>query len=312
MDETIFRKVGLYLFRFRIVSDLVKVFMRREKPLRYNWLETKVRFMLISVVPRSMFEGKDVQKIVRKTAGKRSLFGKKFVEESIHQNVVWMPYHKILFDYTYAKSGSNAGHGEAGRGGTALNATFCGCVKSERELFVLFRPNYLRYEVVNYAPGLEEVVAPTFYTDFNVLLGGFLKKRYEIGDELAELRSELRKKRMRIRTFSRIMPVAWDLKKEKTLSEKVAKLSAVRHTLDMCLNVNTEIDAIKVTGSNVFYFPTLVITLKSREDEPQRFLIVNIADTDVKSEHLSYDKALTELCNENSECQEIVARSIMS
>jgi len=307
VDETIFRRVGLYLFRFRISSNLVNVFMRREKPLRYNWLEMEVRFMLLSVVPRSRFEGKDVQKIVRKTMGKRGLFGKKPAKEHVNQNVVWMPYHKILFDYTYSKRGSVTGHGE-----TALNATFCGCVESQRELFVLFRPNYLRHEVVNYSPGPEEVVAPTSYTNFNVLLGGFLKRRYEIGDELAELRSELRKKRMRIRSYSRIIPVAWDLKKEKTLSERVAKLSAVRHTLDMCLNVNAEIDAIKVTGSNVFYFPTLVITLKSRGDEPQRFLIVNIVDTDVKSEHLGYDKALSELCNENGECQKIVARSIMS
>jgi hypothetical protein len=193
---------------------------------------------MLSVVPPSKFEGEDVQKFMRKMIEKRGFFRKKPLEDIIRENMVWMPYHRIQFNYSRSERGLIQRYGETGRGETALNAMFCGSVKSEREVFMLFRPNYLKYKVMRHSPQSEEVVGPTFYTDFDGVLGGFLKRLNEVKDELHELRSELHKSRVRIRRYSWIVPVMWDLKKERTLSEKVAKLSAIKNTLSMCLNVN--------------------------------------------------------------------------
>lgn len=138
--------------------------------------------------------------------------------------MVWMPYHRIQFNYRRSERGLIQRYGERGRGETALNAMFCGSIKSERELFMLFRLNYLKYKVIEHFPQSGKIVGPAVYTDFEGVLGGFLKRLNEVKDELSELRSELWKSRVHIKRYSWILPVMWDLKKERTLSEKVAKL----------------------------------------------------------------------------------------
>ncbi len=264
------------------------------------------------MVPPSKFEGKDIQKIVRKMMGKRGLFRKEPLEDIKCEDMVWMPYHRIQFSYTHSEKGSIRRFGETRRGETVLNAMFCGCVKSEEELFMLFRPNYLKYKVMRHSPQPEEVVGPTFHPDFDGLLGGFLKRLNEVKDELNEVTSELRKSRVRTSRYSRIMPVMWDLKKERTLSEKVAKLSATKYTLSMCLNVNEIISSIKVTDSNIFYYPILIVTLKDKENVTERYLMVNLVKSKSTSDQLSFDSRLTELCAKNSRCKEIITKSLTS
>ena len=108
-----------------------------------------------------------------------------------------------------------------------------------------------------------------------------------------------------------ILPVIGELKeKEKRLSEKVARLNATKIILNACLNVNEDVRSIKVTDHNVFYYPTLVVTLKHKENETRRYLIINLVKGRLIRKHLSCDKGLIELCNENSVCKEIIARSI--
>lgn len=94
------------------------------------------------------------------------------------------------------------------------------------------------------------------------------------------------------------------------LSEKVAKLSATKNTLSMCLSVNEDISSIEVTGSNIFYYPTLVVALKNKENGAERYLIVNLVESEFTGKHLSCDKGLTELCNRNSLCKEVIAKLI--
>ncbi|NIR87040.1 hypothetical protein GWO13_05485 [Candidatus Bathyarchaeota archaeon] len=238
---------------------------------------------------------------------KRGFLRKKLLEGVIGENMIWMPYHRIRFSYTRSKRDLIQRYGETGRGETALNAMFCGCVENERELFVLFRPNYLKYEIMKHSPESEEIVGPTFRIDFDGVFGSFLKRLNEVEEKLNDLRSELRKNRVRISRYSHIIPAVWDLKKEKTLSGKVAKLSATKTLLSMCLNVDESMDSIEVAGSDIFYYPILVVALKNKGNGTERFLIVNLVEGGLRGKHLSCDKGLTELCDKNSGCKEIVA-----
>ena len=108
------------------------------------------------------------------------------------------------------------------------------------------------------------------------------------------------------------MPVMWDLKKERTLSEKVAKLGATKITLSMCLNVDEGIGSIEVVGSDIFYYPVLVVTLKSKEDGAERYVVVNLVGSGLTGKRLSCDRGLMELCAKNGGCREIIAGSITS
>jgi len=243
---------------------------------------------------------------------KRGFLRKKHLDDIVRESMVWMPYHRIQFDCTRSEGDLVQKYGEKGRGETALNAMFCGCVKSERELFMLFRPNYLKHKVTKHSLQSEEIVGPTFNTDFDGVLGGFLKRLNEVKDELNEVTSELRKSRVRTSRFRMIVPVMWDLKKERTLSEKVAKLRATKIILSMCLNVDEDINSIEVTGSNIFYYPISVVTLKNKEDGTERYLIVNLVESGLTVKRLSCDKGLTELCDKNGGCKKIIAKSIAS
>ena len=244
---------------------------------------------------------------------KRSLFRKKPSEGIIRENMVWMPYHRIQFDYRRSKKGLTQRCGETGRGETTLNAMFCASVKSERELFMLFRPNYLKYKMIRHSPQPEEIVGPTVYTDFDGVLGGFLKRLNEVKDELNELRSAWRKNHVRIRRRSMILPLPGEFKeKEKRFSKKAAELSATVYALNMCLNTNEDMTSIKVTSSDIFYYPILVATLKHKENGTERYLIINLVKGGSIRKRLSCDRGLTELCNKNSACKEMVTRSITS
>lgn len=216
--------------------------------------------------------------------------------------MVWMPYYRIQFSY------SGRG-GETRRRETALNAMFCGAVNADEELFTLFRPNYLEYEIMSHFPRSEELVGSTVPMDFDGLFGRILERFNRVGDELNELRSELSKSRVRIRRYSVIVPMMGELKKEKKLSEKVARLSAMKNVIRLCLNVNGEINSIKATSHSVFYYPTLVVTLKNREDGTERYLVVDLVARGVLSKHLGFDRGLTKLCNENEMCGKIITSS---
>lgn len=238
---------------------------------------------------------------------KRGSFRKKPLEDIIGKNMVWMPYHRIQYTYRSSKKGLIQRSGE-----TALNAMFCRSAESERELFILFRPNYLKHKIIEHTLQSEEIVGPTVSTDFDDVLGNLLKRLNEVEDELNEPRSELQKIRARIAKYGHIVPMMGALKKERELSEKVARLSAVRNIRRMCLNVTENIKSIEVVGHDVFYYPTLVVTLKHKENGTERYILVNLVESGLISKRVSCDKGLTELCNKNSAFKEIITRSLAS
>ena len=241
---------------------------------------------------------------------KTGLFRKKLLEDIIRKSMIWMPYYRIQFNYRRSEKNLIQRYGETGRSETVLNAMFCGCVKSEKELFTLFRPNYLKYEIIRHSPQSEEIVGSTVHTDFEGILGSFLKRLNEVKDELNEFRPELSRIRTRLSRYSKILPMKDLIDKERKLSEKVARLEALRNVLNMCLNVNEDVRSIEVRGHDVFFYPILVVTLKHKENRVERYFIVNLVESGTIRKHLSYDKGLTELCNKNSGCKETVIRSI--
>jgi len=237
---------------------------------------------------------------------KRGLFRKKPLEDITHKNMVWMPYHRIQFTFIHSEKDLVQRHGE-----TALNAMFCESVKSERELFILFRPSYLKHKTTGHSPQSEEIVGSTFCADFDGVLQGIMDRLNRVKDELYELRPELRRIRVRIRRYGHIVPMIGDLRREKELSEKVARLNAMMNVLSMCLNVNEDMRSVKVVDHDTFHYPTLVVTLENKEDGSERYLIVDLA-SGLIGKHLSCDRELTELCEKNSTCKEIIAKSLRS
>lgn len=265
---------------------------------------------MLSVIPPSKFKEEHIQKLVHKMIKKTGLFRKKLLEDIIRKSMVWMPYYRIQFNYRRSEKDLIQRYGETGQSETVLNAMFCGRVKSEKEFFTLFRPSYLKHKKINRSPQSEEIVGSTTSTNFERVLESFLKHLNEVKDELNEFRPELSKIRARINRYSKIFPMKDRLDKEKKLSEKVARLEALKNILNICLNVNEDVRSIEVLGHDVFYYPTLVVTLKHKENGAERYLIVNLVERGLIRKHLSYDKGLTKLCDKNSECKEIIARSI--
>ena len=186
---------------------------------------------MLSVIPPSKLEEEHIQKLILRMAQKRGFLRKKPVEDVMHKGMIWMPYFRV--QYTYTPSG-NGGQGE-----TALNGMFCGSVERNRELFMLFRPNYLKRRAIRHLPQLGEIVGPTAQTDFDEVLKRLLEHLNKVRDELYELRSTLSKSRVRISRYSIIAPLMGHLRKsEEELAEKAAKLHATKILLSSCLNIN--------------------------------------------------------------------------
>ena len=272
-----------------------------------------VALNLLSVIPPSKLEEEYIQKLILRMTQKRGLLRKKPVEDVIHKGMIWMPYFRVQYTYSRSGKGLIRMYGKTGRGETALNAMLCGSVKGDREFFMLFRPNYLKRRIIRHLPQSGEIVGPIAHTDFDEVLKRLLERLNKVRDELYELRSALSKSRVRIRRYSIIAPLMGHLKQnEEKLSEKAAKLHAIKIFLSFCLNINDNLDSIKVAGHSIFYYPTFVVTFKHKENGSERCLIINLFKSGLISKHLSCDKGLTELCNRNSMCKEVITRVFTS
>ncbi|NIO38401.1 hypothetical protein GTO27_11985 [Candidatus Bathyarchaeota archaeon] len=104
-----------------------------------------------------------------------------------------------------------------------------------------------------------------------------------------------------------LVPLLGQLKQnEEELSEKVVRLNAMKSILGMCLNVNDSLNLIKVSSHSVFYYPTLIVKLKHKENKAERYLVINLVRSGLIKKHLSCDNRLTELCNGNKVCKEML------
>jgi len=225
------------------------------------------------------------------------------------KGAVWMPYHRIRFEYRRSEKDLIRKFGETAQSETALNAMFCDCAR-ESELFTLFRPNYLKYTMITYSPRSDEIIGPIFHMDFDEVLSRLLRRLNEVKRELYELRSKLNKRYVQNRRHSMILPVMGGLKEEEKLSEKIAKLDALMNIFGMCLNLDEDAESIKVLYNSTFFYPTVVAALRHREREAERFLIINLVKKGSVSKRLNYEDGLTQLCDKNDACKEVLARSI--
>jgi len=271
----------------------------------------KCESCLLLVVPPSDFKGTEIQKLIHEMMKKKRTHAISMPSELIaSKSLVWMPYHSIQFEYKRSEKDLIQKFGETAQSETTINAMFCGCAQSESELFMLFRPNYLKYKIITYSPRLDEIIGPTFHMDFDAVLSGFLKRLNEAKDELKELRSTLSKRYARISRYSKMLPMKGDLKEAKKLSEQIAKLSTLTNILNMGLNLSEDAGSIKAMHNSTFYYPTLVVALKQGEHETERLLIINLIKSGSIHKSLNCDDGLTQLCNKNDACKEVLIRTV--
>jgi hypothetical protein len=263
---------------------------------------------LISGIPPSELKETEINKLVEGMLERKSLFGKS-LEYVAGRRTVWMPYYRIRMEYLKSISEPIGRTGERVPVETALNAMFCGCVSSESELLMIFRPNYLRYEAVPIVPVADEVVGSACRADSEEILSGLVKKLNETQDKLSELRSTLSRSYVRKRRYQMLLPMG-NLREEKDLSARIASLDALKNTISLCLNIDGEVGSIEVLGDDTFYYPTSVFLVKDRESENQRFLIVNLVKTGGILQRPNCDILLTQLCNNNHECKKLVAAAM--
>ena len=231
-------------------------------------------------------------------------------ERAASKSLVWMPYYRVQFEFRRSEKELVQKSGETAQSETAINAMLCGCAQSEDEFFMLFRPNYLKYSMIPQSPQLGEVIGPSFHMDFNAFLSGFLKRLNEAKNELYELRSASNKRYRHIRRYSRILPMTGQLKEAEKSSAKIAELDALTNILRLSLNLFEEAGSIKAMSNSTFYYPTAVVALEHRENETEQFLIINLVKSGSVRKCLNFDNGLTQLCNSNDACKEVLARSV--
>jgi len=263
---------------------------------------------LIRGIPQSRFREAEIEKLVEGMLERRTRFGKP-TEYVAGRATLWMPYYRIRMEYWRLGEEPKGRAGEGVLAETALNAMFCGRVGGERELLMIFRPNYLRHELTSIVPADGEVVGSVSGVDLEGVLSGLVNRLNGVQGELAGLRSTLSRNYVRKRRYSMLLPTG-SLREEKELSEKIAKLDALKNTIRLCLNIFEEVGAIAVLDSDTFYYPTSVFLLKKREDESQRFLIVNLVKGGGMQRRPNCDVLLTQLCSRNEGCGKLVAAAV--
>jgi hypothetical protein len=154
-----------------------------------------------------------------------------------------------------------------------------------------------------------EAVGPASRVDLEGVLSGLVNRLNGVQGELAGLSSTLSKNYVRKRRYSMLLPMG-SLREEKELSGKMAKLDALKNIIRLCLNISEEVEAIAVLDSDTFYYPTSVFLLKKREDEGQRFLIVNLVKSGGMQRRPNCDVLLTQLCSRSEGCGKLVAAAV--
>jgi len=263
------------------------------------------------VVPPSSFNEVEIQKLVQAMVKKKRTRTISTPSERVaSKSLVWMPYYRVQFEYRRSEKELVQEFGETAQSETAINAMFCRCAQGEGELFMLFRPNYLKYSMITLSPRLGEVVGPTFPMDFDAFLSSLLKRLNEAKNELHEIKLTSNKRYAHIRRYSRILPMIGELKEAERSSGKIAKLGALANILRLCLNLFEEAGSIKAISDSTFYYPTAVVALENGEHKAERFLIINLIKSGSVRKRLNFDNGLTQLCNSNDACKEVLARSV--
>lgn len=196
----------------------------------------------------------------------------------------WIPYHRIWIACSHIEDS------RPDKVVTALNAVFCVCTKTERELLQIFRPRHLERPVVEIAPDSTELVCPYPAADLNAIMDGLIKIRAEIRDQLSQIEPQLVKADRRIQLSYLLLPTPTGyLERQRTISAKFAELQSRSMAIDLCLNLTSSLLPIRVEGHDIVYIPMFLAQLRESGHDTDRYVLVDLATGKL-------DSALTSLC----------------
>jgi hypothetical protein len=171
---------------------------------------------------------------------------------------------------------------------TALNAVFCGNA-SERELLLLFRPKHLEKPLENIVSKVNEIILPHPSANLDEIVGGLLRRRAQVQDELVETEQRQVKRYRNMQWRYLLLPMSTrSLELEKQASSKFAKLQSTSFAIDICLNIARGLLPRRIEAHDVLYVPIAVVQLKQKCDLT-RYLLIDLTTG-------KEDSALTKLC----------------
>lgn len=249
---------------------------------------------MLAVAP-SQIDWEELNNIIKKRVKKKGVFRKKPLESVVYKKWVWMPLYKI---YCHHQSGNTIK-----KAVTVLNAMFPCDEAKKSEFYELFDPKLLRYKCIERVPRQREIVAPTTEINVQKIFEYLLELRNDARSKLTKIENELYQCRKKIYRYHPLLPILTHyLEREKKLSEEVAKLEVTDLNITRCLNSNENIDKIKVVNIDTFYYPILVVMLRERRNNLNRYLVIDLGG------RISLNVALTKLCNKNEALKAILTR----
>jgi len=231
-------------------------------------------------VPPKTRESAEIDKIVAKVARKE----KRHDETVLTTWKVWMPYHRIWIACSPVEDSRPE------RIVTALNAVFCVCTKTERELLQIFRPRHLERPLMETYPDSTELVCPHPEADLNGIIGGLIKTRAEIQDQLSQIEPQQAKTDRKMQWEHLILPIPTSyLKRQQATSTKSVELRSRSMAIDLCLNLTRSLQPTRIEEHDIIYIPMSVAQLKENANNKDRYVLVDLATWKL-------DSALTSLC----------------
>jgi len=232
------------------------------------------------VVPPKTRESAEIEKILVKVTKKE----KRRDEIVLTTWKVWMPYHRIWI------ACSNIEDSRPRTTVTALNAVFCACAKTERELLQIFRPRHLERSLMETDPDSAELVCTHPDADLSAIIEGLIKTRAEILLQLSQIEPQQGKTDRRMRWEHLIFPMSTSyLKRSRATSAKSAELRSRSMAIDLCLNLTPSLLPTKIEAHDIIYIPMSVAQLGDMLGNNDRYVLVDLAT-------LKLDSALTSLC----------------
>ena len=232
------------------------------------------------VVPQRTRESAEIDNTLTKVTKKE----KRRNESVLATWKVWMPYHRIWITC------SDIEDSRPEKAVTALNALFCVYTKTERELLQIFRPRHLERPLVEIDPDSTELVCSHPEADLNAIIGGLIKTRAEMQNQLSQIEPEQAKTDRRMRWEHLILPIPTSyLKRQRATSAKSAELRSRSMAIDLCLNITPSLLPTKIDEHDIIYIPMSVAQLRERASKVDRYVLVDLATWKL-------DSALTSLC----------------
>lgn len=226
------------------------------------------------------FADSEIDRIIIKAVNK----GKRRDETVLTNWKAWIPYHRTWIQCTDIETSLSQNVV------TALNAVFCACSTTERELLQLFRPKHLMIPTRNTDPKPNETVCSHTSVDLQEIFEKLFRIRAQARGELAPTERQLIKDYRGMQWRHLLLPMSTkSLELERKASSKLAQLRSRSMAIDLCLNLTDRLLPQKIETHDVVLFPMFVAHLGSGKDHSDRYLLIDLTTG-------KEDAALTKLC----------------